>query len=110
MPEKIDLGAMAQAAHRKQVEARKDGGPGSGPKPGGGSGARKEEFSFIRSLIGKAEPAKQKEEEASKNVQTEAEAREFFRKSGPIKTLSQKQHEETKKLPSFKVKGIRGPF
>ncbi len=37
MPQKIDQGAMAQAAHDKQVEARKDGGPGSGPHQGGTS-------------------------------------------------------------------------
>ena len=36
MPQKIDLGTMAQAAHDKQIQTRKDGGPGSGPQQGGG--------------------------------------------------------------------------
>ena len=36
MTEKMDIGGMAKAMHQKQVAARQDGGPGSGPKKGGG--------------------------------------------------------------------------
>ncbi len=38
MAQKIDQGAMAQSAHDKNIQARKDGGPGSGPKGGKGEG------------------------------------------------------------------------
>jgi len=38
MTEKMDLGGMAKAMHQKQVEARQDGGPGSGKKKGSGKG------------------------------------------------------------------------
>ncbi len=36
MAQKIDQGAMAQSAHDKNIQARQDGGPGSGPKGGSG--------------------------------------------------------------------------
>ncbi len=39
MPEKIDAGAVAQEAHKRNIESRQDGGQGSGPKKGGGRGS-----------------------------------------------------------------------
>jgi len=52
MSEKIDVGGLAKAMHEKQVEARKDGGPGSGKKKGSGKGV---DLSELRqSLAGKA--------------------------------------------------------
>lgn len=45
MTEKIDQAAMAQAAHDKNLKARADGGMGSGPKKGSGTGGLKESLS-----------------------------------------------------------------
>lgn len=39
MAQKIDQGAIAQAAHDRNLQERQDGGPGSGKKKGGGRGS-----------------------------------------------------------------------
>ncbi len=36
MTDKMDAGKIAQEVHNKNVQARTDGGPGSGKKKGGG--------------------------------------------------------------------------
>lgn len=56
MAQKIDQGAMAQTAHDKNVEVRKDGGPGSGPKQGSSLEASKAQGERLKKIFGQLKP------------------------------------------------------